>query len=318
MRILVTGCAGFIGSHVCERLVERGIEVIGIDNYDPFYAREKKVKNIEELLKNPLFEFKEFSIVDKPGFASIDKPVDAIIHLAAKAGVRPSIAHPQSYIDTNITGTINIAEFALRNGINKIVFASSSSVYGNAAKAPFQEMSVTDAPISPYAFTKKSCELILYNFFHLYKISSVCLRFFTVYGPRQRPDLAINKFVSSILDGKQIDVYGDGSMSRDYTFISDTADGVLGALDLLMKNNLVYEIINLGNNKPYTVLELIQTIESVLNKKADLNFTAEQPGDVQITCANISKAQQLLNYQPKVKLAEGLSKFYDWKINEQV
>ncbi len=318
MRILVTGCAGFIGSHVCERLVEQGIEVVGIDSFDPFYSREIKKRNIQQLAEHPLFQLKQFSISDYSGFNTItEQPIDAIIHLAAKAGVRPSIENPQAYVDTNITGTLNICQFALSAGIKKIVFASSSSVYGNAAVAPFKEATATDAPISPYAFTKKSGELILYNFFHLYRVSSICLRFFTVYGPRQRPDLAINKFVSSILSGRQIDVYGSGNMARDYTFIDDIVDGILGSLNFVLKNELMYEIINLGNNNPFTILELIQNIEAILGKKADLNFIMEQPGDVQITCADISKANELLQYQPKTKLKDGLKLFYDWKLKEQ-
>jgi len=318
MRILVTGCAGFIGSHVCERLIQKGYSVVGVDNFDLFYAKELKTKNIEELLSSPCFRLYPFSITDAKTLSSIAEPIDAIIHLAAKAGVRPSIADPQAYIDTNITGTLNIADFAFKKGINKIIFASSSSVYGNAAIAPFKESSITDAPISPYAFTKKSGEFVLYNFYHLYKISSICLRFFTVYGPRQRPDLAINKFVSAILRGDQIDVYGNGSMMRDYTFITDTVEGIIGALDLIMKNEVIYEVINLGNNKPFTVLELIHSIESILEKKANLNFIQEQPGDVQITCADITKANSLLNYQPKTKLMEGLRLFYKWKLDEQI
>jgi nucleoside-diphosphate-sugar epimerase len=178
-------------------------------------------------------------------------------------------------------------------------------------------LAVSDAPISPYAFTKKACELVLYNFFHLYKVSSICLRFFTVYGPRQRPDLAINKFFTAIQSGKQIDIYGDGSMARDYTFIADTVDGIMAALDHIINNDPVFEVVNLGNSKPFTILALVHAIEQVTGVKANLNFTQEQPGDVQVTCADIVKAGQLLGYNPKVKLLEGLEKYYQWTLNEQ-
>jgi nucleoside-diphosphate-sugar epimerase len=314
MKVLVTGCAGFIGSHICERLLSIGNEVIGIDNFDTFYSKDIKAKNLSHL-KSSHFQFFEISILDASELNKIYSPIDAIIHLAANAGVRPSIQNPPQYIDTNITGTYNIVSFAKEKGINKIVFASSSSVYGNTAVAPFVEDANTDAPISPYAFTKKAGELILYNFYHLYNINSVALRFFTVYGPRQRPDLAINKFVSLILDNKPIDIYGDGSFGRDYTFIDDTVDGILGALNYLMKNNNVFEVINLGNSKPVTVVELVAAIEKVLNRKAKINFEKQQPGDVQLTCADIAKAERLLQYKPKTSLNEGLELFYKWKLS---
>lgn len=313
MKILVTGCAGFIGSHLCEKLVADGNEIIGVDNFDDFYSKEVKIKNIENLNQSPNFSLREIDIRLKEEVNSIKDEFELVIHLAAKAGVRPSIEKPGSYIETNITGTQNILDLMLRNRINKIVFASSSSIYGDNTVAPYSESAIVDYPISPYAFTKKSCELLLYTYFHLYKINSVLLRFFTVYGPRQRPDLAINKFFAAIEQSKPIFVFGDGSTARDYTYIADIIKGIMSSIELIKNADSVYEIINLGNNKPAKLLSLIQKIEEVVGKKADLSFKEMQPGDVFMTCADTTKAGQLLNYTPETSLDNGLRLYYQWR-----
>ena len=313
MKILVTGCAGFIGSHLCEKLVAEGHEVIGIDNFDDFYSKEFKSKNIESLNQSPNFVLRLIDIRLKEELDSIREEFELVIHLAAKAGVRPSIEKPENYIETNITGTQNILDLMLKRKVNKIVFASSSSIYGDNTVSPYSENAVVDFPISPYAFTKKSCELLLYTYFHLYKINSVLLRFFTVYGPRQRPDLAINKFFTAIEQDKPIFVFGDGSTARDYTFIADIIKGIMSSIDLIKKESAVYEIINLGNNRPTKLLSLIQKIEEVVGKKADLSFKEMQPGDVIMTCADTTKAGQLLNYSPETTLDNGLQLYYQWR-----
>jgi UDP-glucuronate 4-epimerase len=316
MKIIVTGCAGFIGSHLCERLIKENHKVIGIDNFDNFYNRSIKEENLAKLKTSNLFQFYEADIRYKEQLQSINDSFDAVIHLAAKAGVRPSIDNPAGYVDTNIQGTLNLLHFMLEKNINKIVFASSSSVYGDRAISPYREDSCTDFPISPYAFTKKSCELMLYNYHNLYQIDSASLRFFTVYGPRQRPDLAIHKFFNAIEKQLPITIYGDGTTSRDYTFVDDTVDGIVRALDYVMNNRSVCEIFNLGNNSPTPLLSLVDAIEKVCEIKAIVKFDSMQQGDVLHTCADITKAQNVLGYQPKIKLLEGLRRFYSWKVNE--
>ncbi|ANE52967.1 SDR family NAD(P)-dependent oxidoreductase [Flavisolibacter tropicus] len=316
MKIIVTGCAGFIGSHLCERLVKEHHKVVGIDNFDNFYQRSIKEENLRQLQSNSLFQFYEADIRNKEDLSAISDNFDVVIHLAAKAGVRPSIDNPQGYIDTNINGTLNILHFMLEKNINKIVFASSSSVYGDKAISPYREDSITDFPISPYAFTKKSCELLLHNYHNLYQIDSAALRFFTVYGPRQRPDLAIHKFFNAIEKQQPISIYGDGSTSRDYTYIDDTVDGIVRAMEYVLNNQSVCEVFNLGNNAPTPLLTLVNAIERVCEKKALLKYISMQQGDVLHTCADISKAQAILGYEPKIKLQEGLRRFYSWKVNE--
>ena len=311
MKLLVTGCAGFIGSNLCEAVLQKGHEIIGIDNFDPFYNKEIKVKNLEGLLKNKSFRFFECDFTDKNGLQVIPD-FDLVVHLAAKAGVRPSISDPGAYVQSNIQGTLNIIELALSKKIYKMVFASSSSVYGNDEKVPFAEEAQAVQPISPYAFTKRSCELMLYNYFHLYQLSSISLRFFTVYGPRQRPDLAIYKFFKAIHSGNPITVFGNGDTYRDYTFINDIVAGVISAIDLVADSKPLYEIINLGNHQPTRLIELIRLIEKTAGKKAELIFSDYQPGDVDRTYASIEKAKRLLNFEPATSMEKGLKVFNEW------
>ena len=312
MNILVTGAAGFIGSHLGEKLLKEGYKVIGVDNFDSFYAREIKEKNLEGLRKSPDYTFYQLDLKQKNGFDQIKEQIDAVIHLAAKAGVLPSIKDPQGYLATNVGGTQNLLEFMQQRKINKFLFASSSSVYGNNRKVPFSETDLVDNPISPYAFSKKACELLNYTYHYLYKIDVLNLRFFTVYGPRQRPDLAIHKFFNLIKSDTPIPIYGDGSTARDYTFVKDTVQGIMNALHYLESHSNVYETLNLGNSKPVKLLDLVSAIYTVLNKEPNLIFKPMQPGDVDITFADISKAKKLIGYEPQVTLEEGLRKFNEW------
>ena len=313
MNILITGCAGFIGSHLCERLITDGHTVIGIDNFDPFYDRSIKEDNLKELLISERFHFHEIDIRVKKEWSRLNHSIDIVVHLAAKAGVRPSIEDPTGYINTNINGTQNLLDVMLQKGIKKIVFASSSSVYGNNTLPPFSEESITDFPISPYAFTKKACELMLYNYHHLYEINCVALRFFTVFGPRQRPDLAIHKFFNAMMNELPISIFGDGGTLRDYTFIEDIINGLVKAIEYVDREMPIFEIFNLGNNTPVKLLDLIQYLEKVTNKKAILAFKEMQPGDVDITCADITKSKRLLNYEPNTPILKGLNAFSEWK-----
>lgn len=317
MKILVTGCAGFIGSHLCEKLVDDGNEVVGIDNFDDFYSKDIKMKNLEKLNQLPGFVLRNVDISVKNDIEAIKDEFELVIHLAAKAGVRPSIEKPRSYIDTNIVGTQNILDLMLNRKVSKIIFASSSSIYGDSTVAPYSEDAIVDFPISPYAFTKKSCELMLYTYHHLYHINSVSLRFFTVYGPRQRPDLAINKFFTAIEKDEPIYVFGDGSTLRDYTFIGDIVKGIISSIRLINAGDKTYEIVNLGNNRPIELLTLIQKIEETIGKKAKLIYKEMQPGDVIMTCADTSKAGRLLNYQPETPIEKGLALYYQWRQSQR-
>lgn len=311
--ILVTGCCGFIGSHLTEKLLNEGYRVTGIDNFDPFYSRSIKEKNLSLFSSHPSFRFFETDIRNKD-FASSFKheKLDAVIHLAAKAGIRPSLEDVNGYIDTNITGTANILEFMRNQCIRKIIFTSSSSVYGNSKEVPFSEEKPLNKPISPYAFTKLSGEMLCYNFHSLYGIDVINLRLFTVYGPRQRPDLAIHKFVRLLNEGKPITLYGDGTSSRDYTYVSDTVTGYCGALKFILSNKGIYETLNLGNSQPIELQELITTIGRLMNVVPQVVRDSIQPGDVEVTFADISKALHMLNYKPQEKLEEGLAKFIAW------
>jgi UDP-glucuronate 4-epimerase len=312
MKVLITGCAGFIGSHITEHFLEQNYSVVGIDNFDAFYSKDQKLKNLSAAKQNKSFQFFETDIFDKDTFTKLPTDIDFVIHLAAKAGVRPSIASPQDYIDTNITGTLNILEWMRHNHISKMVFGSSSSIYGNNKKVPFSENDAVDEPISPYAFTKKSAELLNYTYHHLYNTSILNLRFFTVFGPRQRPDLAIRKFTDNILNNKPVHIYGDGSTARDYTYVKDICTGIFGAFDYINSNKNIYDTINIGNSNPVKLLHLVNTIYEVLGKKPDLIFEPMQPGDVDITYADISKAKKLLNYSPSTILQDGISNFVEW------
>jgi len=312
LNIIVTGAAGFIGSHLCEALVQRGDTVTGVDNFDSFYDRGIKEKNLERLRNAEGFRFVEGDAGDVAILDTIDERVDAVIHLAAKAGVLPSLKNPKGYIDANIQLTNNLLEWMRIRGISKFVFASSSSVYGNNAKIPFEETDGVNEPISPYAFTKRSCELMNYTYHSLYHFDIVNLRFFTVYGERQRPDLAIHKFVRLILNDQPITIYGDGSTARDYTYYADTVQGVIAALDYVQKNSGVFETFNLGNHSPVALTELIDTIASAAGKKPLLQYEEMKPGDVNITYASIDKAQELLGYHPRTSLPDGISRFIAW------
>jgi nucleoside-diphosphate-sugar epimerase len=310
--VLLTGCAGFIGSHLTERLLAEGHAVTGIDNFDDFYPRAAKVANLQLLLPHANFTFIELDLADTDAVMAMDAKADVIIHLAAKAGVLPSLKAPVAYINTNITATNNLLEWMRTKGINKMLFASSSSVYGNNKKIPFAETDSVDEQISPYAFTKRSCELMNYSYHHLYGFDVLNLRLFTVYGPRQRPDLAIHKFVKMIKAGQPITMYGDGSTARDYTFVADTVDGFMKAMQYLMTHNKVYDIVNLGNNGPVKLKDLIDAIYESVGAQPNIIPMPMQPGDVDITYADITKAQQLFGYQPNTTLQEGLKQFINW------
>ena len=309
MKAIVTGAAGFIGSHLSERLLKDGWTVVGVDNFDNFYDPQVKRGNIKDCLNNKLFKLVEADIRDSAAMDKVtNEGIDVIVHLAARAGVRPSIAHPALYADVNINGTVTLLEAAKKSNIKKFVFASSSSVYGNNRKVPFSEDDNVDFPISPYAATKKAGELICHTYHHLTGIAMTCLRFFTVYGPRQRPDLAIHKFARLIEDGKPISVYGDGSMMRDFTYIDDIIDGTVGAIDKCEG----YNIYNLGESRPVTVNTLISEIEKALGKKAVIERLPLQPGDVERTFADVTKARRDLGYNPNTNISDGLKHFVEW------
>jgi UDP-glucuronate 4-epimerase len=309
MRALITGAAGFIGSHLCERLLAEGWNVVGVDNFDDFYDPQIKRRNISDCLKNKNFRLIEADIRDGDIIDdATGKDVQIIVHLAAMAGVRPSIARPLLYADVNVNGTMVLLELAKKHRIDKFVFGSSSSVYGNNEKVPFSEDDSVDFPISPYAATKKAGELICHTYYHLFGMSVTCLRFFTVYGPRQRPDLAIHKFAKLIEQDKPIPVYGDGSMMRDFTYIDDIVNGIVAAMDRCDGFN----IYNLGGSKPITVNDLIAEIEKALGKKAIRQYQPPQPGDVERTCADITKAARDLGYHPATSIQAGLKKFTAW------
>ena len=332
LRVLLTGCAGFIGSHTLDRLLADGHQVIGVDNFDPFYDRALKNANIAAHADNPNFELIEADLAEPETYTKLkflaeglfdqssvithhsssvkDAPLfDAIIPLAAKAGVRPSIEDPAGYQRANVIATQNLLEFAKEEEVQQFVFASSSSVYGVNPNVPWCEDDHVLQPISPYASTKVSCELMGHVYSKLYGIRFLGLRFFTVYGPRQRPDLAINKFVRLIEAGEPIPVFGDGSTRRDYTFIADIVEGILGSLHYTGSK---FEVINLGNDQTVTLSEMIETIEAVVGKKAIIDRQPQQPGDVPQTWAEVSKAKELFNYAPTTTFKDGVAKFYDW------
>ncbi len=314
--ILVTGAAGFIGSHVTEKLLREGLEVAGIDNFDPFYDKEIKVRNLLSSLTEKKFTFWEGNICDEQFLDSLPFTPSLVIHLAAKAGVQPSLKDPKGYIDTNVQGTSTLLEWMKKKGGSKMIFASSSSVYGNNV-IPFAEEDTNIYPLSPYAQTKRSGELLNYTYHHLYNFDIINLRFFTVFGPRQRPDLAIHKFTDLISKGKSINLFGKGDTMRDYTFIEDIVEGVINAAKYLFSNKKVYEIINLGNSAPVSLAELVNIIEETVGKKALRNYLPEQPGDMKVTYASIRKASSLLAYSPQTSLKEGIKIFYDWYQNQQ-
>jgi UDP-glucuronate 4-epimerase len=307
---LVTGAAGFIGSHLVESLLADGEAVVGLDNFDPFYDAAIKRRNLQPAMAQPKYRFVEGDIRDQDRMEAVmvENGVTRIVHLAAKAGVRPSLLNPQSYIDTNITGTASVLRAASRASVRSMVFASSSSVYGVNTKVPFGEDDRTDAPASPYAATKKAGEGWCHCHYHVTGMPITCLRFFTVFGPRQRPDLAIHKFTRLISEGKPVPFFGDGNSSRDYTFVDDTVAGIRAALN----HPDGFQIYNLGRSDPVTLREMVETIERAVGKKAVLDRQPDQAGDVPITYADVSKAQRDLGYNPRVPFEEGVRRFVAW------
>ena len=310
MRILVTGGAGFIGSHVCERLLQEGHSVNILDDLNNFYPPAAKEANLQAIAQEGAYAFYYGDISDEARVAEVfeESRPDAVIHLAARAGVRPSLDQPLLYGKVNVQGTIALLEACRRQGVRKFVFASSSSIYGIANQVPFREDDCVNMPVSPYAATKIAGEKIAYTYAHLYGLHVVCLRLFTVYGPRQRPDLAIRKFITMIGSGQPIPVYGDGSTGRDYTFVGDTVEGIMAALAY----DCSYEVFNLGNSHPVRLIDLIRTIEAALGQKAEIQWLPDQAGDVPITYADISKAQKLLKYCPQTPLRQGIDRFLNW------
>ncbi|MDR2651480.1 MAG: GDP-mannose 4,6-dehydratase [Prevotellaceae bacterium] len=308
--IIITGAAGFIGSSLVEYLLKSGNYIITcVDNFDDFYDLSIKRKNISAFEKHENIKFFDIDIRNRE---QIDKNLcddyDMIIHLAAKAGVRPSIDNPDLYSQVNISGTLNLLDFAKEKRIGKFIFASSSSVYGVNSDAPWKETSAL-MPVSPYAATKIAGEYLGYTYSKLYDIRFIALRFFTVYGPKQRPDLAIHKFTKLIIENQPITLYGNGETFRDYTFIDDILNGIAAAMNY---DKTMFEIINLGNNRTVSLCELVATIENVVGKKATVRFDKLHPADAPLTFADISKAKQLLNYNPVTQLKFGIEKFYEW------
>ncbi|HEY2720478.1 MAG TPA: GDP-mannose 4,6-dehydratase [Chitinophagaceae bacterium] len=315
---LVTGGAGFIGSNLIRQLLtaEKDSIIINIDNFDPFYDKKLKELNIHGFIDDSRHRLLHYDLAETGGkelAKEIREPVDVIVHLAAKAGVRPSILDPVSYQQANVIGLQNLLDFAREKGCKQFVFASSSSVYGVNDHFPWKEEEQL-LPVSPYAMTKLAGEMLGHVYNKLFDIRFIALRFFTVYGPSQRPDLAIHKFTKAILKSKPVTMYGDGSTSRDYTFVDDTIQGIMAAMKY---DKTGFEIINLGNNYSVSLKELIQSIEQVIGKKAEIEQLADQPGDVPKTFADISKAKDLLGYQPRVKLNDGLRKFYEWFLRHE-
>lgn len=338
-KFLITGGAGFIGSTVAEKLLNRGDKVVIVDNFNDFYDYNRKIRNILEITNNfnKIGEFENLSkeekisklieivnsdnftlvygdIRDKEGMDKIfaENSFDLIFNLAAMAGVRPSLLDPMLYEDVNVRGYMNLLELCKKYGVKKFVQASSSSVYGNNKEVPFKETAIVDFAISPYAATKKSCEVMGHVYHKLYNIDMVQLRFFTVYGPKQRPDLAIYKFTKMILEDKPIPFYGDGTTKRDYTYIDDIVDGILKSMNYLFNNKDVYEIFNLGESHVVSLKEMVETIENTLGKKAILDIQPMQPGDVDKTYADISKAKTMIGYNPQTNFKDGVRKFLEW------
>jgi UDP-glucuronate 4-epimerase len=319
MKILITGVAGFIGSHLLESLLNDNHVVIGIDNFCDFYDPKIKRENLNSSKENNNFTLKKLDIRDFTVLKEVltnEKP-DIVIHLAAMAGVRPSIDNPELYFDVNVNGTENIFKAAKEAVIKKIIYASSSSIYGSRENVPFSETDNVDNPISPYGMTKKINEVMAYTYHHLYKIDMIGLRFFTVYGPRQRPDLAIHKFTRMIFDSRAIPFYGDGSTERDYTYIDDIIDGIVKSVEYINTKNDIYEVFNLGESETTSLKDLVNLLEKSIGKKAIIDSLPMQLGDVPRTYASIDKSKKILAYNPKTKIKDGVPKFIEWykKIN---
>jgi UDP-glucuronate 4-epimerase len=310
VRVLVTGGTGFIGSHLCERLLRDGVHLSIIDDLNDFYSPQMKLENLRAIQSVGPAAFFECDICSESEVMRIikDQMPDIVVHLAARAGVRHSLEQPLLYEHTNVHGTMVLLESCRQVGVRQFVFASSSSVYGATGRVPFRETNRVDTPVSVYAATKLAGEQVCYAYSHLYGIRTICLRFFTVYGPRQRPDLAIRKFSEFIAQGKAIPVFGNGTSSRDYTFVDDIVDGIVGAF----LYECDYDILNLGNSQPIQLLKMIKTIEQALGRTATLEFHAAPPGDLPTTCADISKARRFLGYSPRTPFDEGVRKFVHW------
>lgn len=314
MSYLVTGGAGFIGSHLVERLLDEGHRVICLDNFDDFYDPALKRGNLRRALQESRFRLIEGDLRDAGLLEKIfqEEEIENIVHLAARPGVRPSIQNPLLYADVNIRGTMNLLEACQKHGVRRFIFASSSSVYGNNPKVPFAEEDPVDNPISPYAATKKAGELICHTYHHLYGLDIACLRYFTVYGPRQRPEMAIHQFIRLIDQGKKVFFFGDGNSRRDYTYIDDAIEGTMGAL----ARDHGYEIYNIGESRTTSLSELIQLIEEQMGKRTRIEYLPAQPGDVERTYADIRKAQRLLGYRPRTDIRDGLTRFIRWYLEE--
>ena len=311
---LVTGGAGFIGSTLSEKLLNLENKVVSIDNFCDFYDPRIKENNIKELVKNPNFKLYRADIRDREAVKKIfdENKIDVVMNLAAMAGVRPSIENPILYQEVNCLGLQNILEEMKLHGVKNGVLASSSSVYGNCKEVPFREDMIVDYAISPYAATKKANEVMAHVYHKLYDFNIIMLRFFTVYGPKQRPDLAINKFTRLMLENKEIPMFGDGTTSRDYTYIDDIVDGIIKSCEYTLNNKNVYEILNIGNSSPTSLKEMIEIIAKALNIEPKIKQLPMQPGDVDRTYADISKAKELIGYEPKTTFKEGIRKFVEW------
>ena len=312
MAVLVTGGAGFIGSHVVERLIERGDEVVVLDDFNDSYDPAVKEHNLSAVLDHPALHLVRGDVAEPEDVAGAfaRASIHSVMHLAGRAGVRPSVADPLLYERANSRGTLVLLEACRRREIERMIFASSSSVYGVTSTVPFVETDPADRAISPYAATKRAAEMSCYTYHHLYGLPVTCLRLFTVYGPRQRPDLAIHAFTRAILEGRELCLFGDGSTARDYTYVGDIVDGLLAALD--RPEPFGYEILNLGNAHPVPLRDLVTMLETALDRPARVRYVDEQPGDVPYTYADISKAQRLLGYTPRVSLTDGIARFTTW------
>lgn len=311
---LITGGAGFIGSTLADKLLEKNYKVIVVDNFNDFYDPEIKENNVKNNLENANYKLERVDIRDEKDLGKVfdENKIDGIFHLAAMAGVRPSIENPILYQQVNGIGTQVILEQAKKHNVKNLVMASSSSVYGNCKEVPFKEDFIVDFAISPYAATKKANEVMAHVYHKLFDMNIIMLRFFTVFGPRQRPDLAINKFTRLMLEGKEIPMFGDGTTSRDYTFVDDIVDGIIKSMEYEENNKNVYEILNLGNSSPITLKEMIDIIGKVLNIEPVINQLPMQPGDVERTYADISKAKALIGYEPKTSFEDGIKEFIEW------